>query len=67
MSKGHSWRELAEAAEEGWGVCLWCGEVQEWAETRFMLGVCGNCGEVQVLPAEAVIRAHRLVNDEDEE
>jgi hypothetical protein len=52
MTRLHSRRELVEAALDGEGVCLDCGEVQDFQEARLRLGLCEACGEQRVMPGE---------------
>lgn len=60
--KIHTKYDLLEAEDAGEGVCLDCGEIQEFLETRLRLGLCHECGEQRVMPAEDVLRVIGLVD-----
>jgi hypothetical protein len=60
-------REIQEAADDGEGFCLQCSAQQEYLEPRMFLGLCLECDNVSVLPAETLVRALRLVDLEGEE
>lgn len=55
--------DLEEAADEGEGVCLNCGAVQEFLERRLLLGLCHECGEQEVVEGELAVRVLGLVDD----
>jgi hypothetical protein len=63
----YTMEEIAEASRDGEGFCLQCGQQQEWLEQRLFLGLCVECDQQAVLPAETLRRGIALVDWEGEE
>lgn len=59
--KSHSLPEIRDAAEAGEGFCLSCGTRQPFVERRWFLGLCVECDRPEVMSAESLERALRVV------
>lgn len=57
---------LHDLAAEDQGVCLLCGESQDILETRLYLGLCDFCDRHAVIPAETLLLAAGVIDQESE-
>lgn len=60
-------REIEEAAREGQGFCLDCGEMQDFPAFSKHTPLCVECDEYRVVSAEDVLAVLRLVKGEEDE
>lgn len=59
--------EILQAARDDEGFCLACGAQQPYQEPRLYLGLCEECDQQSVLPAETLARAVELIDLEGDE
>ena len=64
--KLHSIEGLRRVADSDTGVCLHCGEVQEFLEERLRLGLCECWGEQRVMPTEDALALVEWIEGEEE-
>ena len=56
--------EVQQAARDGEGFCLSCGEVADVPEVPGFIPLCENCDRHDIISAKDILRVLELVEDE---